>query len=38
MGASSKPPKTAAGARDVSEIKRLLATGEEELIPAKIVG
>jgi DNA-binding XRE family transcriptional regulator len=37
MGASSKPPKTAAGARDVSEIKRLLATGEEELIPAEMV-
>jgi hypothetical protein len=37
LGASSKPPKTAADARDVSEIKRLLATGEEELTPAKIV-
>src|SRR5258707_14800456 len=35
MGASSKPPKTAAGARDVSEIKRRLTTGEEELILAE---
>jgi DNA-binding XRE family transcriptional regulator len=28
----------AADARDVDEIKRRLATGEEELIPAKVVG